>query len=190
MRPVQIIQSASALLAAIVITFLQPQREQIGVLIIGTYGLLIVAFGFAASHVVTAILQKRRRAYIANGVALIFFTYIISACFNQLPMMQAHLFEDRPAGADNTFDLMAFGLLATFFLFAYGFATLGIALSHRKMGNIFRDNLITAIIMIGFAVAEFMIPGNGVKWVGFFNAACILLAVHLGIAAFSPKQNA
>ena len=177
-------------MAAITITFLQPQRDQIGVLYIGVLGLLILSIGFAISYAVTAILQNRMRAYIANGLVLIFFGYLITICLIQLPMIASHRLEDRPAGADNSFDLMAFGLLAMTFLFLGGLGTLAIALTHRKMGNLFRDNLITAIILLAFGLAEVFIARDGVMAVGLFNAACILLSVHLGISAFSPKQKA
>lgn len=159
-----------------------------GVLVIGTIGLMIIAAGFAISHIVTAVLQKRMRVYVANGIVVLFLGYLGVAGAIQIPMMQQHLLEaDHPKGADNSFDLLAFGVMAILFLLLGGLATLANALAHRKFKQLYRDNLITAIIMLAFGLAELLIPGNGVAKVGFFNAACIFLAIHLAISAASPR---
>ena len=197
MRPVQIIQAASAGLAALVITFLQPQREQIGVLVIGVIALLILAIGYAISHAVTALIQKKRRAYISNGIILVFFAIYIFLCVQEFPKMAERaaqaLIEPLPKGANNTFDLIEFGMLSSIFLIGGGLATLAIALAHKRFKNIYRDNLISAVIFLVFGIAPFVLAGNlgnpGVAAVGFLNAACIFTAVHLGIAAASPKAE-
>jgi MFS family permease len=197
MRPVQIIQATSAAIAAIVITFLQPQRDQIGVLVIGTMGLLILAIGFAISHLVTAVLQKKRRAYISNGILLVFFAAFIYICITEFQRMaeRVNLNEPLSKGADNTFDLNEFVMLSMSFLVLGGFGLLAIAIAHRQFKNIYRDNLISATIFLVFGLAPLAITGigqtfNGVIAVGLLNTACIFTAVHLGIVAASPTGEA
>jgi hypothetical protein len=189
-RPTQIIQAAAALIAAVTITFLQPQREHLGVLVIGTIGVLIISIGFALSHLVMAVLQRKLRAYIANGLIVAVFAYFITATMIQIPMMQEHLTTgDHPAGADNSFDLLAFGTLSVLFLSFNAIANLAVALTHRQFKQIYRDNLISAGLFGFFALAELFLARDGVSAVGFLNAACIFTAVHLGIAAASPKTE-
>lgn len=190
MRAVQIIQAASAAAAAIVITFLQPIREQISNPIIGTIGLLIISTGFAASYLVSALRQKTRGAYVANGILIFLSLTFIYLGASDIPKMAERFNMDVPKGADDTFALMDFVILSVVFFFGTGFVMLLKALKHRPPSRLFWDSLITAIIFFGAAACPFLFPGGGVSAVGFVNAACILAAVHLGITAFSPKQTA
>lgn len=165
MRIVQTIQAAAALTAAIIITFLQPQRDAIGVTNIGLYGLLAVSIGWAISHVVQAFVQKRMRAYISHAIILVAFGFYFTLLF----------------------DAKNFITAATALLVLGGATLLLIAIAHRNLKKVFRDNLITAIIWLVAGLVILLVPTDSVTQVGLLNTAMIFTAVHLGIAAASPK---
>lgn len=185
MRAVQIIQAAAAAVGAIIITFLQPQRDEIGTAVIGTYGLIAISSIWAISHVVTAFVQKKLRSYIANGIILAAFIVYVLWCFKEL---RRFVFGNEAAKLDNilTMDSLAFQILAGSWLFFGGFALLGVALTHRKFPKIYKENLITAGIFLVAGVA-IVLSHDVVSEVGFLNASMIFTAVHLGIAAATPK---
>ena len=178
MRSVQAIQSFAALVGAIIITFLQPQRDEIGPFVIGTYGLLAVSIIWAISHIVTALIQKKKRAYISNGIILLAFGAYIFMCVDHLRFHANGLKAGNFSG----------NILVSSWLLFGGVAVLAVALAHRKFPKIYKDNLITAIIFLVPAIAIIAIPELGtVNQVGLLDASLIFTAVHLGIAAASPK---
>ena len=178
MRSVQAIQSFAALCGAIIITFLQPQREEIGPYLIATWALLIVSSIWAVSHIVTALIQKTKRAYISNGILLVFFAAYIFMCADHIITRSGGLSSGNFSGL----------IIINGWLIPGGLAVLGVALAHRKFPKIYKDNLITAIIFLVPAIAIIAIPELGtVNQVGLLDASLIFTAVHLGIAAASPK---
>lgn len=179
MRIVQGIQAFAALSAAIVITFLQPQRDDISVGLIGIYGLLVISSLWAVSHIVMALVQGKRRSYISNGVIVVFIGVLISA---ELAAINDVYAKENSSGV--------FFFLATIWLVLGGLTLLMLSLSHRKFPKVFRDNLITSIIFLVPGIAIALLPMDAVWQVGLFNTACIFTAVHLGIAAASPNVAA
>jgi hypothetical protein len=178
MRSVQAIQSFAALCGAIIITFLQPQRDEIGAFVIGTYGLLAVSSIWAISHIVTAAIQKKKRAYISNGIILLAFAAYIFMCVDHLR------FHDNGLKAGN----FSGNILVSSWLFFGGVAVLAVALAHRKFPKIYKDNLITALIFLIPAAVTIFVPGlDPVSIVGILNASLIFTAVHLGISSASPN---
>lgn len=185
MRTVQIIQASAAAVGAIIITFLQPQRDAIGTAVIGTYGLIAISSIWAISHVVTALIQKKLRSYISNGI--IFVAFVIFVLWS-LKELRRFIFDNEAAKHDNilTMDSLTFQILAGSWLFFGGFALLAVALTHRKFPKIHKENLITAGIFLVSGVA-IVFSHDLVSEVGFLNASMIFTAVHLGIAAATPK---
>jgi hypothetical protein len=188
MRAVQIMQAAAAAVAAIIITFLQPQRDEIGTAVIGTYGLIVVTSIWAVSHIVTALVQKKLRSYISNGIILVAFVVYLLWTFKELKRF-VFAAEDIKRGGILTMDSFEFGILAGSWLIFGGVALLALALTHRKFPKIYKDNLITAGIFLLSAVGV-VVSTDIVSRVGFLNASLIFTAVHLGIAAASPKTKA
>jgi hypothetical protein len=180
MRIVQAIQAFAALSAAIVITFLQPQRDEISVGQIGIYGLLVIASLWAVSHVVMALVQRKMRSYISNGVIVVLIGVLLAAV--------KWLEITDQSGATNS--AFVFFALATAWLILGGLTLLLLSLSHRKFPKVFRDNLITSIIFLVPGISIALLPMDAVWQVGLFNTACIFTAVHLGIAATSPSVAA
>jgi hypothetical protein len=185
MREVQIFQAAAAAIGAIIITFLQPQRDEIGTAVIGTYGLIAVTSIWAASHIVTAMIQKKLRSYISNGIILLAFVVYLLWCFIELKRFVIAA-EDIKRGDILTMDNFTFGILAGSWLIFGGVALLVLALTHRKFPKIYKDNLITAGIFLVSAVGV-VVSNDIVSRVGFLNASLIFTAVHLGIASASPN---
>lgn len=179
MRIAQAIQAFAALSAATVITFLQPQRDDIGVGLIGIYGLLVLASLWAVSHIAMALVQRKKRSYISNGVIVVFIGILVAS---ELPQITDEYAKTNSAGV--------FFVLATTWLILGGVTLLMISLSHRKFPKVFRDNLITSIIFLGPGIAIALLPMDIVWQVGLFNTACIFTAVHLGISAASPSITA
>jgi hypothetical protein len=181
MRSVQAIQSFAALVGAIIITFLQPQRDEIGTFVIGTMGLLAVSSIWAISHIVTALIQKKKRAYISNGIILLAFGAYIFMCIDHLR------FHDNGLKAGN----FSGNIIVSSWLLFGGVAVLAVALAHRKFPKIYKDNLITALIFLIPAAVTIFVPGlDPVSIVGALNASLIFTAVHLGIASASPTAPA
>lgn len=179
MRPVQIIQATAAAIAAILITFLQPQRDDIGVGMIGIYGLLVISSLWAVSHIVMAFVQRKRRSFISNGVIVIFIGVLIAS---ELAAINDTYAKINSSGV--------FFFLASGWLILGGLALLLISLSHRNFPKVFKDNLITSIIFLVPGIAIALLPMDDVSQVGLFNTACIFTAVHLGIASATPNGDA
>ena len=180
MRIPQAIQAFAALVGAIIITFLQPQRDEIGAFVIGAYGLLAVSSIWAISHIAMAVIQKRKRAYISNAVILLAFAAYIFMCADSL------IHHDNGLKAGNFTGNI---LISSWLLFG-GLAILGVALAHRKFPKLYKDNLITALIFLIPAAVTIFVQGlDDVSLVGLLNASLIFTAVHLGIAAASPKAE-
>jgi hypothetical protein len=177
MRSVQAIQSFAALCGAIIITFLQPQRDEIGPYLIATWALLVVSSIWAVSHIVTALIQKKKRAYISNGIILLFFAAYIFMCAE-------HLIDHSNGLSAGNFSGL---IIINGWLIPGGLAVLAVAIAHQKFPKIYKDNLITAGIFLIPAIAIIAIPGlDVVNQVGLLDASLIFTAVHLGIAAASP----
>lgn len=179
MRLVQAIQAFAALSAAILITFLQPQRDEIGVGLIGIYGLLVLASLWAVSHIAMALVQRKMRSCVSNGVIVVLIGVLIA--------VEPWLAIADESGMKNS--ALVFFVLATAWLILGGLTLLLISLSHRKFPKVFRDNLITSLIFLVPGIAIALLPMDIVWQVGLFNTACIFTAVHLGIAAASPKAE-
>lgn len=188
MRALQIVQATTSGVAAFIITFLQPWRDQIGVLVIGTWALLLLAIGYAVAAGIKAKIQKSKM-----GWALFFITFSALSIFAFLCLTQFERMAQRvnpaeplPAGAFNTFDLNEFAVLTFLFLGINGLVQLTSAIVNRLIKPV-RDNLISAGIFLGAIALVLALPGDAVYFVGVLNTACIFTAVHLGIAAASPK---
>ena len=181
MRVPQAIQAFAALVGAIIVTFLQPQRDEIGAFVIGTYGLLAVSIIWAISHIVTAAIQKKKRAYISNGIILLAFAAYIFMCVDHLRFHANGLKAGNFSG----------NILVSSWLLSGGVAVLAVALAHRKFPKLYKDNLITAFIFLIPAAVTIFVPGlDAVSIVGILNASLIFTAVHLGIASASPAVPA
>ncbi len=177
MRIVQAIQSFAALCGAIIITFLQPQRDHIGPYLIATWALLVVSSIWAVSHIVTAVIQKQKRAYISNGILLLFFGAYIFMCAD-------HIINRSWSLSVGVFSGL---IIINGWLIPGGLAVLAVAIAHKKFPKIYKDNLITAGIFLVPAIAIIAFPALGtVNQVGLLDASLIFTAVHLGIAAASP----
>ena len=177
MRIVQAIQSFAALCGAIIITFLQPQRDQIGPYLIATWALLVVSTIWAVSHIVTALIQKQKRAYISNGILLLFFAAYIFMCADHIITRSWSLSVGIFSGL----------IIICGWLIPGGLAVLGVALAHRKFPKIYKDNLTTAVLFLVPALAIVFIPMDAVWQVGLLDASLIFTAVHLGISSASPN---
>ena len=180
MRSVQAIQSFAALCGAIIITFLQPQRDHIGPYVIATWALLVVSSIWAVSHIVTALIQKKKRAYISNGVLLLFFAAYIFMCAE-------HLIDHSNGLSAGNFSGL---IIINGWLISGGLAILAVAVAHQKFPKIYKDNITTAMLFLVPALAIIFIPMDTVWHVGLLDASLIFTAVHLGIAAASPQAKA
>jgi hypothetical protein len=176
MRSVQAIQSFAALCGAIIITFLQPQRDEIGPYLIATWALLVVSSIWAVSHIVTALIQKKKRAYISNGIILLFFAAYIFMCADNIINRSWSLSVGVFSGL----------IIINGWLIPGGLAVLAVALGHRKFPKIYKDNMTTAVLFLIPALAIIVVPMDTVWHVGLLDASLIFTAVHLGIAAASP----
>lgn len=180
MRSVQAIQSFAALCGAIIITFLQPQRDHIGPYLIATWALLIVSSIWAVSHIVTGLIQKKKRASISNGIILLFFVAYIFMCAE-------HLIDHSNGLSAGNFSGV---IIINGWLIPGGIAILAVAIAHQKFPKIYKDNMTTAVLFLVPALAIIFIPMDAVWHVGLLDASLIFTAVHLGIAAASPQAKA
>lgn len=180
MRIVQAIQSFAALCGAIIITFLQPQRDEIGPYLIATWALLVVSSIWAVSHIVTALIQKKKRAYISNGIILLFFAAYIFMCTE-------HLIDHSNGLSAGNFSGL---IIINGWLIPGGIAVLAVAIAHQKFPKIYKDNMTTAVLFLFPALSIIFIPMDTVWHVGLLDASLIFTAVHLGIAAASPQAKA
>ena len=179
MRIPQAIQAFAALVGVIIITFLQPQRDEIGVFVIAVNALLVVSSIWAVSHIATAIIQKKKRAYISNGIILLAFGAFIYMCI-------IHLQGIGTGGLTN--ESFSGNIIISSWMFFGGLAILGVALAHRKFPKLYKDNLITALIFLIPAAVTIFVPRlDAVSITGLLNASLIFTAVHLGIASASPN---
>jgi hypothetical protein len=178
MRIVQALQSLAAFSAAIVITFLQPQRDIIGVAFIGVLGLLVVSVIAAISHVVAAFVVGTKNAILFNGAIILLLAIQIAAQVASL------------TGADAQTNLpIVFPYLAASWLVFGGLAILGVAHLYRKTSRSHKDNTITAIIFIVPGLVIGLMPVDLVTKVGLLNTAMIFASVHLAICAASKDAT-
>lgn len=178
MRIVQALQALAAFSAAIVITFLQPQRDEIGVAFIGVLGLLVVSVIAAISHVVAAIVVGTKNAILFNVAIILLLALQIAAQVSSL------------TGADAKTNLpVVFPYLAASWLVLGGLAILGVAHLYRKTSRSYKDNTITAIIFLIPGLVIALIPADLVTKVGLLDASMIFAAVHLAISAASNDAS-
>ena len=164
----QIIKAASAFIAGIFITFSQAHDADVAML-----GLVIMSAGWAVASVFD-VLKKRQP--VLNGIIILAASYMIYC---------ATSFEANNATTMAWILLMAWGLFGAI-------AELIFALRAEKKSVARRDYLINAVLAIGLFAAQAAITkaSDSVSHVGFFGAYAIILAIHLGIAAASPKVKA
>lgn len=164
----QIIQATAAFVAGIFITFSQVHDAKIGM-----YGLAIISVGWCIAAIVAI---TKRNAIIFNA-----FIALASAA-----MIWFALSFDANNATTNAWILIqswgSFGALAELYL----------AIRQGKGTAQRRDHFINSGLAAALVVALALITdaSDSVSRVGFFGAYAIILAVHLGIAAASPKTKA
>jgi uncharacterized membrane protein YjjB (DUF3815 family) len=178
MRIVQAIQAFAAFAAAIVITFLQPQRDVIGVGFIGVLGLLVVSVFAAISHVVAAFVIGTKNAAIFNTGVVLLLGIQIAAQVGSL--LDKNAKENLP---------IIFHYLAASWLVVGGLAIIGVAHLYRKTSRSYKDNTITAVIFLVPGLVIALIPTDLVTKVGLLNFSMIFAAVHLAISAASKESS-
>lgn len=164
MRSALWIQTAFLFAVGIFITF-----SQIHNAIIGNLGLMLVALGFATAATIEVLKTKR---------------------------------SGKPKGSA-TLQVLIFGTIATaaivfaasnnivsFLVLVISFAVLN-GLLELKKASVQKESKLSAFIHFGL-VAALVISGaltgpDPVAFVGFFGAYAVILSVHLGITAASPK---
>ncbi len=160
------IRAAAALGAGIYITFSQDHGVEIGLL-----GLTILAFGWAVGSIYSAAIAKDRIQMIAY-IPLV----VLQGLFGYLSL----------AGA---VDATLFAALIT----AWGILIGGYELLQGQMLGLRtragRDHLTTALLTIALGGLFLLAPLDEVSAVGFFGAYMVLIAVHLGICAFTPTSD-
>lgn len=168
MRAAQIIQAAAAFVSGIFITFSQIHDASVGM-----YGLAIISVGWSIAAIVA----------ITKRSAIIFNAFI---AFASAAMIWFALSFDA-----NNETSMAWILIQSWGLFG-ALAELYLAIRQSKGSAQRRDHLINAGLAAALVVALALITdaADSVSRVGFFGAYAIILAVHLGIAAASPKTKA
>ena len=164
MRLTQIIQAAAALIAGLYVTFAQAHDARAGML-----ALLIMSIGWFAAAVVSV---TRGRAVLINIVVG------VGAA------AMAWLSQSFEANATTTF---AWELLGSWALFGT-LAEVLLGLLHKPQR---RDHFISAGLaaLLFIALLAITSASDSVSRVGFFGAYAMLLAVHLGISAATPKAN-
>lgn len=168
MRISQLIKSAAAFIAGIFITFSQAHDADVAML-----GLVIISAGWAVASVFDVL---KNRQPVLNGIIL------LGAC---AMIYYAVSFEPNNATTLAWILLMAWGLFGAI-------VELIFALRAEKKSVARRDYLINSVLAIGLFAAQAAITkaSDSVSHVGFFGAYAIILAIHLGIAAASPKVKA
>lgn len=165
MRISQIIKAASAFIAGIFITFSQAHDANVAMI-----GLVIMSAGWVVASVFDIL--KNQNPYL-NGFVFLGACYMIYC---------ATSFEANNATTAAWILLQAWGLFGAI-------VELIFALRATKKSSTRRDHFISAALAAGLFVSQISITAaaDSVSHVGFFGAYAILLAVHLGIAASSPK---
>ena len=165
MRISLIIKAAAAFVAGVFITFSQAHDANVAML-----GLVIISAGWIAASLVDVL--KNKNPYLSGFILLASGAMIYYAVSFEA----------------NNATTMAWILLEAWGLFG-AIAELIFALRAAKKSSARRDHLISAVLGLGLfgAQASVTAASDSVSHVGFFGAYAILLAVHLGIAASSPK---
>jgi uncharacterized membrane protein HdeD (DUF308 family) len=163
---VPLVRAASAVVPAILITFTANHSPEFGLVVFG-------AFAFV-SGIVVAVLSRRtladsreRTAFLVQGVA--------GAVAGALALV----FHGGGLGF--------FLYLVTVWGLVTGFLELSSGIRARRRDPADRDWLVVGATTALFAVVLLVLPPNVVVSVGLFGAYLVLLAVYLGIAAFSLK---
>jgi hypothetical protein len=158
------IQTAVLFAVGIFITFSQVHNA-----IIGNLGLMFVALGFATAATIEVLKTKGTgKSNGSSSLQVIVFGAIATA---------AIVFA---AGND----------IASFLILVIAFAVFNVLLELKKV-SVQKESKLSAFIHFGL-VAVLGISGaltglDPVAFVGFFGAYAVILAVHLGITAASPK---
>ena len=167
MRPVQIIQASTALIAGLLITFSQKHDADVAML-----GLLIMSAGWVVASAVSVI---KRQSIILHSIVAI-------GAMAMIAYSQSFVANEATT--------MAWILLMSWALFGAIFEII-FALRAPKKSHERRDFFISAALAILLFAAQASVTkaSDSVSHVGFFGAYAILLAVHLGIAAASPRTS-
>jgi len=163
-RLTQIIQAAAALSAGLFVTFAQAHDARAGML-----ALLILSIGWFAAAVVS----------VARGRAV-----LINIVVGAGAAAMAWLSQSFEANNATTF---AWALLSSWAFFGT-LAEVLLGLLHKQHR---RDHFISAGLAALLYIAFIAITSasDSVSRVGFFGAYAMLLAVHLGISAATPKAS-
>lgn len=168
MRISQIIQASAAFIAGIFITFSQAHDADVAML-----GLLIVSAGWFLAAIIAVL---KNQSTVLNSLVI-----LGSAAMAWMSVS----FDANNATTMAWILLMAWGLFGAIFELIF-------ALRANKKSVARRDHLINSVLAIGLFAAQAAITkaSDSVSHVGFFGAYAIILAIHLGIAAASPKGKA
>jgi hypothetical protein len=167
MRISLIIKAAAAFIAGIFITFSQAHDASVAML-----GLLIVSAGWFLGSLILIIKNS-------NPV------------FNGLLMLASAGMAWYSTGFDANGATTAAWILLEAWAFFGAIAELIFALRSKKKSAERRDHFISAALALGLLISQISITkaSDSVSHVGFFGAYAIILAVHLGLSAFSPTAT-
>jgi hypothetical protein len=165
MRITQIIQGATALIAGLLITFSQKHDADVAML-----GLLIMSAGWVVASAV-AVIKKQ---------SMILHSIVAIGAMAMIAYSQSFVANEATTRA--WILLMSWGFFGAILEIIF-------ALRAAKKSDERRDYLINAALALLLVVAQIAITkaSDSVSHVGFFGAYAILLAVHLGVAAASPR---
>ncbi|WP_296631001.1 hypothetical protein [Rhodoluna sp.] len=167
MRISQIIQASAALVAGLLITFSQKHDAQVAML-----GLLILSIGWVLA---SAVAVFKRQSIILHSIVAIGAMAMIA---------YSQSFVANEATTQAWILLMSWGLFGAILELIF-------ALRAGKKTIDRRDFLINSGLAIFLLLSQISITdaADSVSRVGFFGAYAILLAVHLGISAASPRTT-
>jgi hypothetical protein len=167
MRIALILKAAFAFVAGIVITFSQVHDAQLAM-----FGLLLMSAGWFLASLFFILKNSNP---IINGLLL---------------LATAGMAWYSTAFDANGATTMAWILLSAWGLFG-AIAEFVFALRATKKSAERRDHLISAGLAIGLFISQISITkaSDDVSHVGFFGAYAVILAVHLGLSAFSPSTS-
>lgn len=168
MRIVSALKATLAVAAGFIITFSQVHSAQIGLMVLGGYGVslglvLLASFFFAKSQ----FLQNLPEAILLLVFGI--FAHLVLASEVQL------------AGLKWLLASLGLSLTAVHLYIANS-----LGLKTKKAA----DSVITALLNAGLGLLFVVFDLDEVAAVGFFGAYLVLLAVHLGISAASPNATA
>ena len=165
MRITQIIQASAALVAGLLITFSQKHDADVAML-----GLFILSIGWVLASAVAVL---KRQSIILHSVVAIGAMAMIA---------YSQSFVANEATTRAWILLMSWGLFGAILELIF-------ALRAPRKSDARRDFLINSALafLLLFAQVAITKASDSVSHVGFFGAYAILLAVHLGVAAASPR---